>query len=240
MGVESGEDLERILRRKDMERLSNDGIFVWGVGNPLGQGLRDLIRRSGEPKVVFSPMRSAAAAIDASPSGVTLWLDYFDHDGGVRPLPAGSLVTSRSETPAGALKRTHYALFCRSDVPLSGCASDGKINFGELRNLSTGKALGFSQVTAIVSKALDRCSLKNTQYDALMCCYLVDPYFVKLCNGVVLSKEQLLLLEAASVETSSDAWLQQVTSLKTSARASFYRSNALHLHHNHIARLPLL
>jgi hypothetical protein len=217
MGVESGQELDRIVQRKELERQCNGGLFVWGVGNPLGQGIRDLVRLSAKPTVIFSPMRSAAAAIDVNPSAITLWLDYVSVTGQICPLPSASIVTSRSETPTGAVKRSHFALFCQSESALH-LRSAGTINFGELRNMTTGKALGFSQVTAIVSRASDYCGVKNAEYDASLCCELAAPYSAKLCNGVQLDPDEIALLSAASEADSASLWRQFAFELKQSAR----------------------
>ena len=40
MGVESGEDLAKIIRRKESERIAGRGIFWWGIGNSLGAAVR--------------------------------------------------------------------------------------------------------------------------------------------------------------------------------------------------------
>jgi len=37
MGVEAGEELDRILFRKEYERKLNGGIFTWGIGSALGE-----------------------------------------------------------------------------------------------------------------------------------------------------------------------------------------------------------
>ena len=35
IGTEAGETIESILLRKELERISNNGIFLWGVGNSI-------------------------------------------------------------------------------------------------------------------------------------------------------------------------------------------------------------
>ncbi len=44
MGVESGEGLEQIVRRKEAERVEGNGEFWWGIGNSLGPAVRDAAR----------------------------------------------------------------------------------------------------------------------------------------------------------------------------------------------------
>jgi hypothetical protein len=49
MGVESGEKLEQIVRRKEAERVKGNGQFWWGVGNSLGPAVRDAARAGRHP-----------------------------------------------------------------------------------------------------------------------------------------------------------------------------------------------
>lgn len=113
MQTEAGQPLHQIVRRKELERQANGGVFVWGVGNPPAKAVRQLAL-SGDPiDAVFSVMKSRPKSVDVAPEAVFLWRGYIDQDGRHCRLPEGSIVTSRSNTQVGT-KSAHYALVCRS------------------------------------------------------------------------------------------------------------------------------
>ncbi len=58
----------------------------------------------------------------------------------------------------------------------------GRLNFLELENLVSGRALGASQVTAVVSKAQGEST--GSEYVVALRASLVSPYFVRLRNPV--------------------------------------------------------
>lgn len=92
-------------------------------------------------------------------------------------LSAQSLITSRLDpiTP----RDVHYALVCYSDRSLFGAVSEGKLVFGRLRNLLTGRPVGASQVTAVVQydKTADE---TGAAYDVKFRAVLAPPYFIRL------------------------------------------------------------
>ena len=153
MGAESGQSLESIIQRKELERQSSDGYFCWGIGNSLGDSLITAISDSKKDslRIVFTQMKSAAKKIDTTPSAISLWLDYSSPTGEIHELPMTSLVVSRAHTPKGFTKRHHYALLCYSRSPLNH-QNETKLAVvaGGARNYQTGKAIGFSQVTSVV------------------------------------------------------------------------------------------
>ncbi len=151
MGAESGEDLEAILRRKEVERKANGGTFTWGVGTPLGESMTELISTVANPVVVFTAMRAKPKAIDKSPNNLLLWLTYYDRNGSEHMLPRYSLLTSRGHTETDRRKRSHHALICSSSESLTQYRGN-TLNAAELRNLRTGKPVGFSQVTSVVAR----------------------------------------------------------------------------------------
>ena len=69
-GSEAGESVDTIFRRKEQERLANRGIFLWGIGNSVGPGMRRLVEMEKAPMVVFSPMKTAAKRADARPAAL--------------------------------------------------------------------------------------------------------------------------------------------------------------------------
>lgn len=226
MGEESGEGLDRILARKELERRINGGLFVWGIGNGVGPGVRRLVADAPVPEVLFSPIRSRATAIDRAPSSVLLWLDYIDRSGREVALPRGSLVTSRADTPNGIRKRVHYGLFCSSDEPLQA-ANRGTIHFHELRNLTSKRRVGFSQVTAVVARD-ESTSQNDLTYQVMLSARLREPFCVQLTNAVVLDAEDVQAIEQASLSRDPYFWSEVVDSVKERFRAD--PCSSLHRH----------
>jgi hypothetical protein len=177
-GTEAGEKIDSILARKEEERLATGGMFLWGIGNSVGPAIRDLIRLEERPIVLFSPMRSKPKAIDVAPSGLTVWSEALDLDGRDWPIPEGVKVTSRQGSETGRIKRSHYALVCRSSSPLSALNLTS-LRYEELVNLQSKNKLGASQVTAVVEQ-LAQGTADCTSYPVAFVAELVFPYFVKL------------------------------------------------------------
>src|SRR5687768_13573201 len=94
-GTEAGEGIGSILERKERERLANDGLFLWGIGNAIGPSLLALLEAAARPQVVFTPMRSRPSSHDVAPTQTALWHRGFGLDGRPFELPAHSQVTSR-------------------------------------------------------------------------------------------------------------------------------------------------
>lgn len=181
-GTESGEDIMSILARKEQERQATGGMFLWGVGSSVGPAMRDLVRIEQQPRVVFSPMRSKPKPIDCTPSGVLHWTSAQDLNGNEWPLPAGTRVTSRQRSEGGREKRAHYALVCRSSMPLVA-REEHRLIYEALVNLQTKNKLGASQVTAVV-QLLKVAKQEGTAYPVALIAELVFPYFVRLENPV--------------------------------------------------------
>lgn len=225
MGDESGEAVDEIVQRKDLERHANGGLFVWGVGNGLGNAIRDLIGADPDPRVLFSPIRSGSAAIDRNPPGLLLWLDYIGPSGRPIPLPEASFVTSRDTTATGASKATHYALFCRSDEPLAP-RDLGSLRFAELRNLATQRRVGFSQVTAVVSRTFGSDD-SNLEYRVVLSAALAAPHFVRLATPVQLAREESDRIDVLAHAGDPIRWKDEIAALKRRYRQLFTPLRAL-------------
>jgi hypothetical protein len=181
MQAEAGQSLAEILQRKNRERSAGDGVFFWGIGNSLGAKIKDLLRYSCAPVVVFSTMRSRPRPEDVSPDGVLCWTGYLDDFGTRHTLPQHVMVLSRARTATGPKKR-HYALVCRSTSPLTD-ACVGRLPLGHFRNLgSASSRVGASQVTAIVEHQHPICD--GPTYDINFATNLVSPYCVQLIDPV--------------------------------------------------------
>ena len=191
-GTEAGETIEEILARKEDERRRNGGIFLWGVGNALGPSMRELILREARPEVLFSPILSKPRFADVSPARLAAWHGGRDLSGSPVELPSCSVVTSRFE--AGSEKGSHYALVCRSETPLKldpeGCAI---LPLRKLKNLLTGRKVGASQVSAVVTLSRQPVSTSSAEYRVAMRAELVYPYFMTLVDPLPWASAKSLL-----------------------------------------------
>jgi len=176
-GTEAAEPIEHIILRKEEERLANGGVFVWGIGNAVGPSIRELLDQPSEPEVMFSPMRSSPKETDVHPDAVAVWVCGQALDGSTHKIPQYSLVTSRYSESSP--KATHYALVCRSLEPLLPLRSENFLSLRNLRNLRTGRVVGASQVTAVVSRDLE-CGEGGPLYLIAIRAQLVYPYFLRL------------------------------------------------------------
>jgi hypothetical protein len=189
-GTEAGQAIAHILERKEQERTANAGMFLWGIGNAIGPSVQELLRRTQEPEVLFSPIKSSARPADTEPQAVVAWTYAETLAGDSFALPTCSLVTSRRDPLAP--RATHYALVCFSADPLDICHSQEKIAFACLRNLLTGRPVGASQVTAVVEHKLTY-DFGTRNYDVAIRTKLVYPYFLRLRDPLLLSKSDINL-----------------------------------------------
>lgn len=179
-GGEAAEPIEEILLRKENERSANGGVFMWGIGNAIGPSILELLLHTARPKVLFSPIKTAAKQKDIDPPAVVMWTEAEGFDGKDFTIPSCSRVTSRydPETP----KRHHFALVCYSGTPLIPLRRDFKIGFQQLSNLRTGRPVAASQVTAVVHRK-ESYKESSSLYDVAIVAELIEPYFVRLKNA---------------------------------------------------------
>ena len=199
-GTEAGQPIEDILERKEQERVANRGMFFWGIGNALGPSMKELLRRTRDPEVLFSPMKSAPRPEDVSPPAVVAWTWAETLSGDFYSLPGCSLVTSWQNPLAP--KGTHYALVCLSESPLVTSRGQEKIGMGEVRNLLTGRPVAASQTTAVVERKPTEDTDALT-YEVAIRARLVYPYFLTLRDPLLLRGADLHLDAAAVVR---EAW----------------------------------
>ena len=216
MGTESGESLEQILIRKEMERLANGGEFAWGVGNSLGLSITMLMQSKKEPKVIFTKMKSKPKILDERPSSIYMWLTYLDQDGQERELPEYTLLTSRGYSGADLKKRTHYALLCSSLNPLE-ISSNISLNSSRLCNYLTGKPLGYSQVTSVVKRVKDS-SEKDIYYNAGFSARLENEGQVKLVSAVKVTKNEIIPVVEAAKSGRLYEWKKEIKFFKEKKR----------------------
>jgi hypothetical protein len=176
-GTEAGQGIEQILRRKDEERLANNGVFLWGIGNSVGAAMTELVRRCGNPEVLFSPIKSSVRPADAAPESVVAWTKAETVRGEEFLLPTHSLVTSRQNVSSP--KIIHYALVCFSETPLRLAGEPLAFSFRAVRNMVSGNPVGASQVTAVV-RTNAAWAGEGGMYEVPLRAKLVPPYFIRL------------------------------------------------------------
>jgi hypothetical protein len=161
--------------------------------------------------VVFSEMSSNAALHDVYPDRVVVWHAYRDMGGETRSLPAGVLVVSRATSVTGNPKRRYFALFCASDEPLV-LSPSAIVDFGSLRNITTGNPVGAQQTTAVV--AMDPGGPSGRQYAASLVVRLVPPYYAEMLLPTVLSAEDVRRIHTAAAAGDPTAWSAMVRAVR--------------------------
>lgn len=216
MGTESGEELTAIIRRKEWERQLGGGYFFWGVGQSLGENAKVAARDIASLRAFFSPMSSKPKAIDVAPASVVLWNAWVDAQGQTRQLPIHCFVTSRASLPSGRKKESHYALVCFSDRELTTQQEDICVFPSHLRNVTTNKPLGASQVTSVVhvlSRADETCAAKS--YSVSFTSELRPPYCVQLAQPVLLDACELIEIKTISDSGDIESWAALVRCLRS-------------------------
>jgi hypothetical protein len=190
-GTEAGQTIDSILRRKEQERIANNGVFFWGIGNAVGPSISALLSHTDDPVVLFSPIKSPARKEDAQPECVVSWTAAVGLDGAPYSIPLRSLITSRFTVG----RQRHYALVCSSDSPLTNTCdkslttSEG-IFAGDICNFLTGRPIGASQVTAVVQRR-GKQSPSRADYPVSFRARLVYPYFIRLSAPHPISRERV-------------------------------------------------
>ncbi len=181
MGWESGVKLADILRQKEVERLEQDGLFLWGIGTTLSaERVRALRERSPEVvTVVFTKTRSAPNLPDIEPESAVAWRAYVDPaTGQTRPLP-----TRYCEISRGGKARPSYALFCQRLTPIPRTLTDLVLRLGEYRNLgSRRERIGDSQVTSILERRPAAEAIPGREYRVAFTAELVWPSVARLAD----------------------------------------------------------
>lgn len=212
MQSEAGQGLASIITRKECERLAGEGTFFWGVGNAPALLANVLARLRRPVPVVFSIMKSRPKHVDVAPGRTVVWRRYIDAEGVERDLPAHALITSRGDSASGA-KKVHYALVCRSDVPLilkRGQTFDPTA----YRNAGgTGAPVGASQVTALLQRV--RPDHPSDHYEVNLEASLTGSYWVRLTQPRELTEQQRISIEGLQ-NCTSEQWRELVSSIRGS------------------------
>ncbi|NNU64352.1 hypothetical protein G9X67_03500 [Rhizobium sp. WYCCWR 11152] len=227
MQSEAGQELTKILKRKENERQAGDGMFFWGVGNAPSTAISSLARLRCEIPVYFSIMKTKPKLADSAPSSLVIWRCYIDLCGTEKALPPFALITSRGNSENGRRKTRHFALMCQSDCKL-------ELRYGypfhhyTYRNAGpNGGQIGASQVTALLTRDAS-IETAIAQYEINLQARLTGSYWVRLTDPLPLSESQIALYNSADVINPSD-WIGFVSDLreKTSTRADTERQLGL-------------
>ncbi len=214
MQAEAGQNLSDIFRRKEYERKAGNGIFFWGIGNPL-----DFSRLGSSDRVdiVFSTMLSAPKLEDKDPESVLVWRKYIAPTGREVDLPPHVLLMSRATTKLGPKKR-HYALVCYSDQELK-LLDDGEFNPSDYRNAGpNGGKVGFSQVTSLLEKTSE--TQTQSRYRINFRAELRRPFLVRLCDPVLLEPEDRRRVDDHRGSESA-TWLLFATQIRAGSPSAF-------------------
>jgi hypothetical protein len=188
MQAEGGEGLERIVARKNMERVAGDGLFFWGIGTSLGEKIEWVRSRQTTTPVIFSKMISPPKQVDAAPADVLVWQSYLDRAGNKFSVPEHVLVTSRAHTRVGT-KNRHYALMCGCSEPLA-LADHGPLDHRAYRNAGpNGLPVGASQVTALIQQWHEE-DANSADYRINLRAQLIGLQFVRLSDPCLLDETQ--------------------------------------------------
>jgi hypothetical protein len=216
MQAEAGQDLHRIIARKEKERVAGGGLFFWGVGNAPSRFTAEIARSEASVDVVFSTMKTRPKTQDAFAKQLIAWGSYIDHSGVERLIPPHVLVTSRASGPSG-VKKVHYALMCHSVERLS-LTEDEPFDHNSFVNLGgTGLPIGNSQVTVLAKRAaLDR---SPAAYQVNLRARLVGSYWVKLTSPTILPAKKNQLIDRLSESETFDTqeWLTQIREIRGEA-----------------------
>jgi hypothetical protein len=177
-GVEAGESLADILIRKEAERIAGKNTFWWGVGNSVGVALEKAAQDSGGTLPILflvHKTQTPPKKRDASPQRVVVWTKWQDRSGSIHHVPTFANITSRWDET----KRTHYALVCYSEKPMS-FDPNGPAFDPSLCRTALGKVPGSSQVTALVSGNLNASEHQNGKYRVVFHGTLVRPWQARL------------------------------------------------------------
>lgn len=214
MQTEAGQPLEAIIARKEIERRAGCGIFFWGVGNPPSRSVTALARLGQKIDLVFSVMKGRPRAADVRPASLLVWRRFVDTDGAVRPLPPHTLITSRGKETG--IKRSHYALMCRSDQPLElgdhgAFYPDAYRNFG-----GTGAPVGSSQVTALLRPATAKHRYSEpAPYRINLRAELVGGLWIKLLDPVIIEGARRDSFEQELKCAQSKEWLNFIAEVRS-------------------------
>ncbi len=208
--ADGGQSVDRILRRKELERQSG-GTFWWGIGRaPKGEKIKLL-----DPlfAVILSKMLSDADERDSNPPDVLLWEHYIiAGTAKTVPLPPHAVVISRAHDKNGNLKLSYDALVCENSDGIPASAG-GTLDLRTLRNLG-GRPIDSRQITAVVERTPD-IEGASRPYPITARARLVAPFAVRLAAPRPLSPGERRLLDEVSREGKTvEEWMAVAQQLR--------------------------
>jgi hypothetical protein len=209
--ADSGQAVENILRRKELERQSG-GTFWWGIGESKTEKVQLLLARDPHPAILFSRMKSPPHRRDSNPGGILLWEAYQTRRDRM-PLPPHAIVISRAHECNGSPKQRYYAFVCENPTGLPH-GGGGTVDIGTLRNFGDrGKPIGSSQISAVVERTAGTDA--GLSYPITARATLVAPYAVQLTAPRELSPlERRFLDEVCLTGKTAEDWNAVVKQLR--------------------------
>ena len=223
MGDYSGQPARLVVKRKELERQANDGVFWWGFGEPpnrVGEVCRTiclLIDAGVTPRVRFSWSRAAERAAENQ-------LDIFEQkdppdarwvfrqfvpmcgQGEQKSIPKNVIMTRAVNQPP------YFALVCRSTEPLE----EKRLSHIDLRKVMNlrpdGQRVGQlanQQITAVLVPR-DNPQARLKPFRVVFEAELVEPYCVDLLDPKELHKDHIRELDDVSVSGVVDRSLRFV------------------------------
>ena len=167
------------LWRKEVERIGNEGKFGWGAGTSIVPSLRELLKVTDAPQVLFSQTQDGG---DDQPGGITVWRgakDIMEEPGREVELPRFFTETG---PPPGS---PWYAMILSSNTPLIPLRTDGPVLYHtQLRNLRTDRQITLQNPLAVVRRVGEPAPGDTTDYPVLFAATLVYPYFVEMTDPI--------------------------------------------------------
>ena len=192
-GPESGETAEEILARKELERRLGVGAhkneFWWGIGEKRTvQSISGLISQHGANVALFSAIKKQELSKNGSASNLLVWrkcralADSVPHD-----LPKHVLITSAALTKSGTPRTTHFALICKSRLPIKMGQHVFRFSNRRYRNLGKDGKPGKSargQRTTMALVRWETSPISGAECDSLIdfSADLCAPYCVELSD----------------------------------------------------------
>lgn len=206
MQAAGGETLQKIVVRKESERKTGNGVFWWGLGTPLGETVETAAASNGgELPALFSEILGRPQTKDASPERVCVWNGWQSISRLRRGnLPNHVLVTGGAD-PSGR----YYALVGRSSDRIV-LGNHGYFEPTQSQTFKNGKVPGSSQTAAVLTDRHGGIHSRG-RYIVSFVCRLVDPWYVKLTQGRVLTGAELDRLRRYE---EGDDWMRLVRSLR--------------------------
>ena len=206
IGPAGGEDLHKIITRKEAERRAGNQIFWWGLGTPLGPAIADTATSNGGClPAIFSKILGPAQKKDFDPDEVCVWNGWRSVNGrksGI--IPDHVLVTG------GVIEKSYYALICNLEMPIA-LGDHGVFDPSHYRT-RTGRKLGWSQRAALL-ETVHQSAAPQGRLRVAFGTDLVAPWYVQLTDGRTLTQQERQLIDAYH---DGDDWRALVSRLRES------------------------